>query len=55
MRTAAIALAVAALSLAPVTVFALFRPAPPPLEHIVYVVPTNSINACTSFPLWRSL
>jgi hypothetical protein len=55
MRTAAIALAVAAFLLAPVTVFALLRPTPAPLERIVYIVPMESVNACTSAPTWRSL
>ena len=53
MRYVAIVLTVAALLLAPVTVFALLRPTPAPLERIVYVMP--SANACVTAPVWRSL
>lgn len=55
MRIAAAVLTVAALMLAPVTVYAWLRPTPAPLERIVYIVPMDHVNACTSAPTWRSL
>jgi hypothetical protein len=53
MRTLAIVTAAVALALVPVTLFAAFRPAPSPLERIIYVPMADIPSAKTCTKAWE--
>jgi hypothetical protein len=52
MRCAVMVLTVAAIAAAPVTLFVLLRPAPAPLERIVYIPLIDASSTCPA--TWKA-